>query len=258
MDKIILLLYFIILIVIIILLLASCHEDNYCFYWTFEEDFHSQVFTCSLMSSCEKHAVPTYPVLTSSGDRSCVPESYRRRKCSPACNGDRPYCHGRCVFFGKACLFHPCSSVPFRSSSAESCTELAFSAEEDECQRACHYYGADRCQACIEQNLPNQCTELSGSSCWYCSSPIYEKSARCEILHQNASEVIECVKTKVQQIIEGCGACVCTLLCYWEPDGPQCRACLENGQAADMFINNDKCDQGWVYSKEDRKCFKGM
>ena len=75
-----------------------------------------------------------------------------------------PYCHGRCVFGGRKCFFHPCSPSPYRTSSAETCTKIAFEIEDDQCQRACHYHGHIKCQECIEENLPNQCSELSGST----------------------------------------------------------------------------------------------
>ena len=73
-----------------------------------------------------------------------------------------PYCHGRCVFGGRKCFFHPCSPSPYRTSSAETCTKIAFEIEDDQCQRACHYHGHLKCQECIEENLPDQCSELSG------------------------------------------------------------------------------------------------
>ena len=75
-----------------------------------------------------------------------------------------PYCHGRCVFGGRKCFFHPCSPSPYRTSSAETCTKIAFEIEDDQCQRACHYHGHLKCQECIEENLPDQCSELSGAT----------------------------------------------------------------------------------------------
>ena len=75
-----------------------------------------------------------------------------------------PYCHGRCVFGGRKCFFHPCSPSPYRTSSAETCTKIAFEIEDDQCQRACHYHGHLKCQECIQENLPDQCSELSGAT----------------------------------------------------------------------------------------------
>ena len=209
-----------------------------------------------MLASCEKKEVAPFPVLTSSGGRDCLPEPYKRRKCLPACSRARPYCHGRCVSGGRGCFFHPCASSPYRTSSSETCTQLAFEAEEGECQRACHYSGPEVCQQCLEENLPSQCGELSAAPCWHCSSPILQESARCEIVHQNPLDVVKCIKTK--QVIAGCGSCVCSLICYWWPGGPQCRACLEEEQAAELFIDHDKCQQGWILSKEDRRCFKAF
>ena len=150
------------------------------------------------MQSCEKATVAPYPWITSSGSRECLPEEYKRRKCRPGCGSRQgyrgihvkdvvmrntaemtyliaifnvypyipwlrtPYCHGRCVFGGRKCFFHPCSPSPYRTSSAETCTKIAFEIEDDQCQRACHYHGHIKCQECIEENLPNQCSELSG------------------------------------------------------------------------------------------------
>ena len=51
----------------------------------------------------------------------------------------------------------------YRTSSAETCTKIAFEIEDDQCQRACHYHGHLKCQECIEENLPDQCSELSGA-----------------------------------------------------------------------------------------------
>ena len=208
------------------------------------------------MTTCEKRQVPTYPVLTSSGGRDCLPEPYKRRKCAPACKKGSPYCHGRCVYGGRACFFHPCSKTPYRTSSAETCTQLAFEAEEEVCQRSCHYSGHQECQRCIQENLPKQCGELSGSSCWHCSTPVLQESARCEIVYDDPLQVVKCVEEK--QIISECTSCVCTLLCYWFPGGPQCKACLENSEAERLFNHNDKCAQGWVYSEKDKKCLKAF
>ena len=59
----------------------------------------------------------------------------------------------------------------------------------------------------------------------------------------------------MKQILEGCGKCVCTLICYWWPSDAQCQACLEEDQAAELFIDHDKCEQGWLLSN-DGSCFK--
>ena len=66
-------------------------------------------------------------------------------------------------------------------------------------------------------------------------------------------EVVECVK---RNQFDGCKSCVCTMICFFEPGGAECRACLEEDKAADLFLDHDKCEQGWVLSKEDNTCFK--
>ena len=78
--------------------LATCREDNYCNYWTYEENLEiDDDQRCSLMTSCEKTSVAPYPVLTTSGGQDCKPEPVKRRKCS-GCPQERPFCHGRAVF----------------------------------------------------------------------------------------------------------------------------------------------------------------
>ena len=91
--------------------LAHCREDNYCNYWTYEENLETNDDRrCSLMTSCEKTSVAPYPVLTTSGGQDCKPEPVKRRKCS-GCPQERPFCHGRAVFTGR--------SVPFWYLSLE-------------------------------------------------------------------------------------------------------------------------------------------
>ena len=193
-----------------------------------------------MLTSCEKKEVAPFPVLTSSGGRDCLPEPYKRRKCLPACSRARPYCHGRCVSGGRGCFFHPCASSPYRTSSSETCTQLAFEAEEGECQRACHYSGPEVCQQCLEENLPTQCGELSAAPCWHCSLPVYEKLASCRVSKPPpypSIEVVECVRSKQQA---ECESCVCTLICYWEAGNAECKACLGDVQAAELWLDNQR------------------
>ena len=159
---------------------------------------------------------------------------------------------GRC-----RCLFHPCSTSPYRTST-ESCFELAFQVEEENCHKGCMWSGPEACQECIQENLPDQCNELSGAPCWHCSSNIYKENELCKAnpMYQSGMEVVQCVRDK--QITAGCDACVCTMLCYWEPGSAECRACLEDGQAAEMFLHRDTCQQGWLLSREDARCYKGF
>ena len=66
-------------------------------------------------------------------------------------------------------------------------------------------------------------------------------------------EVVECVK---RNQFDGCKSCVCTMICFFEPGGAECRACLEEDKAADLFLDHSKCEQGWILSKEDNTCIK--
>ena len=67
----------------------------------------------------------------------------------------------KCIY--RISYFHGIQPT-YRTSSAESCTKIAFEIEDDQCQRACHYHGHIKCQECIEENLPDQCSELSGTT----------------------------------------------------------------------------------------------
>ena len=60
---------------------AYCHEDNFCNYWTYEENLNTGEHNCSLLATCEKKVVASVPVRTSSGGRDCLPEPNKRRKC---------------------------------------------------------------------------------------------------------------------------------------------------------------------------------
>ena len=218
---------------------------------------------CSLLPTCEKTDVAPHPWLTTSGSQDCEPEQFLRRACTPACPAHKSFCLGRCVF-SRACFFGPCSSTPYRtlSNATNSCTEYALEAEEGKCNSFCNsFFLRHDCQRCIEDELKNNnaehCTELSGNSCWHCSAPIIDRIYRCDIQHDDAIEQIKCIQSKIEPIIEECTACVCTLLCYWEPEGPKCQTCLENSQAAELFVDQDKCQQGWIRSKEDGKCYDG-
>ena len=100
------------------LILDLCSEDPGCSYWTFVYNFHFGYFNCTLLSSCDERKVYAYPNKTSSGEKVCDidSDSEKRRKCQPACKAHAPFCHGRCLFFGRACLFAPCSASPFRKA----------------------------------------------------------------------------------------------------------------------------------------------
>ena len=253
-------------------LLESCHTENKCLYWTFNEELLSQNFTCSLLDRCDKHEVPSYPVLTYSGSRHCEIEPYRRIKCTPACKNPRPFCKGRCVYPRSKmarCLFGPCSDNPYFTSGSEDCTDLAFEAEEDICKDSCKVFNvystvlqglgqisATECQNCLENNLPDQCNELSGSECWFCSTQVLLAHTRCSVVDKEATDVLKCVEDDVASV--GCTKCICTLICYRTPETPECQACLKEPMAKTFFNNHQICPQTWVWSQKDKRCYKAI
>ena len=253
-------------------MLESCHTENKCLYWTFTEELLSQNFTCSLLDRCDKKEVPSYPVLTYSGSRDCEVEPYRRRKCTPACKNSRPFCKGRCVYPRSAmarCFFGPCSDNPFFSSGSKDCTDLAFEAEEGACKDSCRIFNvyhtvlqlfgensATNCQNCLVDSLPDQCNELSGSECWFCSTQVLLAHTRCSVVDKEATDVLKCVEEDVASV--GCTKCICTLICYRAPGTPECQACLKKPMAKSFFNNHLQCPQSWVWSQKNRKCYKAI
>ena len=224
---------------ILMLYADQCREDNFCSFWSYEENINTKEKKCSLLSTCEKTTVDPSPILTFSGAKECYPEQEKRRKCQPGCPDRRKFCHGRCVPAGIGqwrCLFGTCSASPFRTST-ESCFELAFQEEEENCHQACSWTGQEACQECISQHLPDQCNELSGAPCWHCSLRVYEKLASCKVSKPKGIEVVECVRSKQQA---GCESCVCTLICYWEAGSAECKACLGDDQAAELWLDNQR------------------
>ena len=217
----------------------QCREDNFCSFWSYEENINTKVKKCSLLSTCEKTPVDPSPILTFSGAKECYPEQEKRRPCQPGCPNQRKFCHGRCVAAGIgkwSCLFGPCSTSPFRTST-EFCFELAFQEEEENCHQACSWTGQEACQECISEYLPDQCNELSGAPCWHCSLRVYEKLASCRVSKPKGIEVVECVRSKQQA---GCESCVCTMICYWEAGSAECKACLGDNQAAELWLDNQR------------------
>ena len=102
---------------------ALCHQNIFCYYWqsshhSFKDENYApadRVFTCLLLSSCEPRTSLDYPTITNSGERTCLPDVFKRRKCK-GCPCHRPWCHGRCVF-DRACYFAPCSDSPYKEDS---------------------------------------------------------------------------------------------------------------------------------------------
>ena len=177
--------------------LELCHNNLLCSHWqsshhSYAEDVPNRVFDCSLLSSCDLQHIgnTTYPTVTNSGSRICLPDPFKRRPCS-GCpgkkKGQRRFCHGRCVnnnIPGAArCLFGVCSASPYREDAGATCSELAIEAEEDECSGQCEDIstntGSDSCQSCIVDHIDPSCQDVSGAACWYCGGAILEKLGQC-------------------------------------------------------------------------------
>ena len=251
--------------VLILFFVELCSQNFLCSFWqsshrSFQDDDYQEVrvFTCSLLFSCKARSTSSsYPIVTNSGDRFCLPDPFKRVPCRPACPARRKYCHGRCVYGGKACFFGPCSCSPYREDPGSTCSQLAIEAQEDECSSQCvdisSSNGAANCQSCLVENIPYVCEDLQGSSCWFCSLSTLEQWRQCSNDHQNSTAIINCID---EQLLSSCRMCICKLLCYWEAEGDLCKTCLEQPQLASLFVNHQYCPQGWVYSPQTSKCYK--
>ena len=212
------------------------------------------------MTSCRPlSSISAYPVVTNSGDRFCLPDPFKRRKCRPGCSSHAPYCHGRCVYGGRACFFHPCSRSPYREDGGFSCAQLAMEAGEEICLESCSDLSSDNgssdCQDCLLENLPGQCQNLSGANCWKCSTPVFDEWKQCSQSLQNSNSIIDCIH---QNLLPVCRSCICTLICYWDPHGDLCKVCLDQSAFSSLFVNHNHCDPGWVYSSTSLKCYKAF
>ena len=236
----------------------------FCSHWqsshhTFEEDVQRRLFHCSLLSSCYQQHLgnTTFPIITNSGSRICLPDPFKRRPCSPACGTQRRFCHGRCVYGGSACLFGPCTASPYREGAGYTCSQLAMEAEEDECRGQCGDIstgaGAAACQQCLTNIIDPSCQLLSGADCWYCGGSILEKWRQCSSSDLSSVAMIDCIS---QAIVPSCRSCICTLFCYWSPTGDLCKSCLDQPQLASLFLHHQHCPQGWVYSEASSSCLK--
>ena len=62
----------------------QCQQRAGCADWTFTEHVPTQTFDCSLLRSCNvQQNLPSYPTMMTSGSASCIPETFKRRKCLP-------------------------------------------------------------------------------------------------------------------------------------------------------------------------------
>ena len=155
----------------------------------------------------------------------------RRRPCRPACPKSKQYCAGRCVFFGKACLFAPCMSSPYRSLEG-ACSEMAYKTSEEggKCEKACTAVdtpkGSKDCQKCLVKQLPGPCKRRKASGCWRCVTPLYKDLDVCHEDNEESSNVEICVKKRASP---QCATCTCTLLCsITEPKAHLCQSCQKN------------------------------
>ena len=249
-----------------------CSEHKQCEYWTYEQDVSTLEKSCTLLSSCEKHSVDRSSSslqMTHSGNRDCLETAMlppstdfdRRVKCSPACKPHAPYCHGRCVFGGRGCFFHPCSPSPYRSYVGESCTQRALEVSIYECLKYCgpsytnSLNESASCQNCIERSIPDVCGDLSASNCWSCVLPVILKTALCQLTEDDDEDaVLDCLRV---QAPSHCRSCICNLICYFmDPMSDLCRECQENEEASDLFLHHEKCPQGYTFSEKDQICFK--
>ena len=155
----------------------------------------------------------------------------RRRPCTPACPKRKKYCAGRCVFAGKACLFAPCMSSPYRSLEG-ACSEMAFKTSEKggKCEKACTAVdttkGSKDCQKCLVKHLPGLCKKRKASACWGCVTPLVEDLDECHSENEESSDVERCVNERAST---QCAKCTCKLLCsMMDPKASLCENCQKN------------------------------
>ena len=246
-----------------------CNQNFFCAFWqsshrsfTDDESVGTRVFNCTLLSSCEHQYVgnASFPTIINSGTRFCLPDPFKRRPCMPGCPASRKFCHGRCVYGGTACFFSPCSPSPYREDAGSTCSQLAMDqAEKGNCTVQCCDLSSDSeissCQSCLENNIPDTCAGVSGSPCWYCGVSILQKWKQCTETFNSTVETINCIQ---QQQTPGCSECICTLLCYWSPEGELCKSCRVEPELATLFLHHQHCPQGWVYSSSSSKCYRAF
>ena len=167
------------------------------------------------------------------------------------CKAHRPYCHGRCVFAGRSCMFHPCSSSPYREQLGETCAALIhdlIETEDDGCMEPCADLsteaGETPCQSCLITNLPQECGEMSGASCYKCSIPVLQGLEACSGSNQDLVATIQCIKAMQSP---SCQQCTCTVLCYESPDSEHCRSCLQQPTLATLFVHHELCLQEQIF-----------
>ena len=154
----------------------------------------------------------------------------RRRPCTPACPKSRPFCAGRCWYGGKACFFHPCMTMPWRSQMTK-CSEMAYKTTKKKCKKACTTVdtpkGSKVCQKCLVKQLPGSCKKEKGSGCWHCIGPLVKDLRDCHKKFEESSSVENCFNKKPAN--PQCATCKCTLLCsIMDPEASLCENCEKN------------------------------
>jgi len=176
--------------------------------------------------------------------------------CRPACPLYAPFCSGLpgiCVG-GHLCL-GSCSIFP---SVARNCDVAAAQASSDECSTECND-PTDTCQNCLLEKLPENCADVTYSSCFFCAKSILKAASQC--LH---NITLACVKDHLSS--SSCYSCICTIVCgVAGPDHALCKAC---GDTSDNSIaefwhplttgSGTSCPTTWVQSIEtsNSKCYK--
>ena len=165
------------------------------------------------------------------------------------CKSHRPYCHGRCVFAGRRCFFSVCSRSPYREEISETCAELVHELVETEnenegCMNSCADLsteaGEATCQSCLVTNLPQECSEMSGASCFKCSIPVLQALEACSENNHDYLDIIQCIHGMQSS---SCKDCTCTVLCQESPDSEHCKSCLQQPELEELFLHHQFCHQ---------------
>ena len=150
-------------------------------------------------------------------------------------------------------MFHPCSSSPYREQLAETCAALIHDlieteTEDDGCMDSCADLsteaGETTCQSCLITNLPQECREMSGASCFKCSIPVLQGLEACSESNEDMVATIQCIKAMQSP---SCQQCTCTVLCYESPDSEHCRSCLQQPTLATLFVHHELCQQEQIF-----------
>ena len=104
--------------------------------------------------------------------------------------------------------------------------------------------GEATCQSCLITNLPQECGEMSGASCFKCSVPVLQGLEACSGSNEDLVATIQCTKAMQSP---SCQQCTCTVLCYESPDSEHCRSCLQQPTLATLFVHHELCQQEQIF-----------